>query len=32
MNQQPLLDSELEIVHEILERFGDKRAYESGTA
>ena len=26
MNQQPLLDSELEIVHEILERFGDKRA------
>ena len=26
MTPQPLLDAEFEIVHEILERFGDKRA------
>ena len=26
MTAQPLLDEEFEIVHEILERFGDKRA------
>jgi uncharacterized protein len=26
MTLQPLSDAELEIVHEILERFGDKRA------